>query len=549
MLALSAVPVIGLSLEQGVTAPNGFAGVDKISWTDSRGLLREAYMAKGHPENAASAGYITYFTWKKGDGSTVQCDEDCPGTGCMGISGMCIGIGHNSSEIGWSCSKGNYGEASGHTQRVVFSGSNHLIYESQYSMKCCNWRSNAPWEDGTAKFLMTIHWIFSDGVDHFIWAVTHDCSESYVAPGNPYGDDARSPYMDFDWDGDGNEFNALSGMAWGTNRLTTVPSMNQTNPPNSSWSRQAVGSNTIPFVWEWVTYNDAEAAYVQTQTYNQHQAGGPEEWNPNNSGSSLPDGWMLPYQMNCYQGYWGNKLTWGLPYQAVSGGYGSTSPYQSYSVAVDVGQYTYGRVDDLLTETEDIHNGTVSFSATSGTLVTSGKQGVANPNSHTFSPAGYNHVYRTWEIQSADGSSASFNFNLSTRSYQAPLFVIHNYTASQAPAEVSKNGSALTNGTGFVSSFDDANNKAYVTILGDLSGSNLISVSVGSGTVRRIGELLGKDPLGATSSAVHVYDLSGRHVWTGAASRLSAEATPVGRGAYILTGSERQSGACQKVVW
>jgi hypothetical protein len=119
----------------------------------------------------------------------------------------------------------------------------------------------------------------------------------------------------------------------------------------------------------------------------------------------------------------------------------------------------------------------IGFTAIDGTLPTSGVEGSATPKTKTYLPAGYNHVYRTWEITAAANNIARFIFNVQVGDYQSPVFVVNNYTSSSLPTVVAKNGTAMTAGSDYVASLDVTGKKLWITLLGKVAGSNQIGIN------------------------------------------------------------------------
>jgi hypothetical protein len=294
---------------------NGFAAVDKITWTDSKGWAREAYFAKDLAANAKSKGYITRYVWKADAATTVTCNE--PGPSGQ-LSGFCFTTDHNAAQ--WSCQKT---EGFNFTQSVLFSGTNHLIYRVKFNQYGTNRLATSP------SYVITVDWVFCEGLDYFLYAITYDCSAS---PNNTFDDDTRSPYSEFDWDGNGSTGGNISGFAFGTRRKFVTNNM-------ASWTY--TDSAYVPFVQEWIDATDRECGYVQTQANNQHVGGGGDwvydQWT-SYTGTALPENWRLPYQMNSYQGYTTNRLTWGLPYGCLDGGVGTGLLYQCYTLEIVVGK-------------------------------------------------------------------------------------------------------------------------------------------------------------------------------------------------------------------
>jgi hypothetical protein len=225
---------------------------------------------------------------------------------------------------------------------------------------------------------------------------------------------------------------------------------------------------------------------VQTETYAQKRAGEGFANGQDARGTHLPvypdlQGQECAFQMNFFDGYQSKRLTWGTRFGSLYGGGGATAGYQDYSLALHLGRYSDHGVAQLIGETEGIHDGTVSVRALVGAMVTSGPEGTGNPTPHTYSPSGYNPVYRTWEVQ-AVGNEASLAFNVRTGSFKRPVLVVHGYTGtSVSSVTVSLNGLQL-GPSAYAVSLDAIGHKLYVTLLSSLSGNNIVLLSDANAT-------------------------------------------------------------------
>jgi hypothetical protein len=217
---------------------------------------------------------------------------------------------------------------------------------------------------------------------------------------------------------------------------------------------------------------------VQTETYTQKRAGEGFANGQDARGTHLPvypdlQGQECAFQMNFFDGYQSKRLTWGTQFGSLYGGGGATAGYQDYSLAMHLGRYSDHGVAQLISETEGIHDGTVSVRALTGALITSGPEGTGNPTPHTYSPGGYNAVYRTWELQGL-GNVASLSFNVHAGSFKRPVFVVHGYTGiNRSSVEVSLNGARLAT-TAYTVSIDASAHALYVTLLSTLTGDNVV---------------------------------------------------------------------------
>ncbi|MDP1827640.1 MAG: thrombospondin type 3 repeat-containing protein [Archangium sp.] len=471
---------------------NGFSTVDKITWRDSKGLDRELYFAKSYPNSIVPQlmGYVTRLTWKKdATAPRIVAEEDPSGIN----AGNAQGWGTNVMHMHWLQYGGSnpyFGPGFSATtskrdgfdfvQRPLFLGPHHLIFRVEYKQYTTLLKPGV--ERKWVK--VTVDWFIADGVDHVVYAITIDASHAYLTDGLAFRNNTLAPYslvVPATWKGTqdwaGTYTGAPDGQSFGDAKLFVTHDM-------ANWTYGGV--NTIPFIWQWVApaNGDAEAAYVQTETYAQKPAGEGFAGGTDASGTRLPvypdlHGLEYSYQMNFFDGYDSKRLTWGTAYGTLYGGGGATPGYQNYSLALHLGRYSDHGAPSLIQETEGIHNGAVSVRALEGELLTSGPEGTGNPTPHLYSPAGYNHVYRTWELASS-GNAVTVAFDLGGITFKRPVFVVHRYTGSEVGAvTVSLNGDALP-GSGYSASIDEAADRLYVTLLSTLSGNNVIQISEGA---------------------------------------------------------------------
>lgn len=163
----------------------------------------------------------------------------------------------------------------------------------------------------TGPVAITIHYFVRAGRNDFVYAVAFDTSKT-----QGLGADTRTPYVEFDWEGNGNYGGQISGFGWAAaNRQFRTIGAPLSAKSEWDWTRECV----IPHVIEWKDEQtgDAEIGLVQTQTYAQHDAGAGwwKQWG--NKGKGLPENWNLTYQLNAYQGFTSKKTTWMMPYGAV----------------------------------------------------------------------------------------------------------------------------------------------------------------------------------------------------------------------------------------
>ncbi|MBU0677368.1 MAG: glycoside hydrolase family 26 protein [Verrucomicrobia bacterium] len=447
---------------------------DIVSWSDSIGSNRTVCMVQsdGVSSNDYVGGFITRYVYSDG-----AAEVDARETQHIPQSGFGQLVNHYNAaggNVSRSKTHGTNGQNS-----IVFQGPHHLIWRMELDQYA---------EDthGNGTFHPTYDYMFRSGDDYIVYAITFDTTGQTLGI---FSNDTRSPYCEIDWDGTGNFGDGITGFEYGKDKKFIC-----TNVSSGVWTYTQ--TNTVPYVWEWKDDVDLEIGYVQTLTYAQHNGGGPVYHG--SSGSSLPPAWQLAYQMNSYSSYADNKLTWGLPEGAVDGGYGSSAYYQNYTLALMLAPRSRGGVTNLIAETETIHS-SVSFTANDGRIETQGREGVACPNTFTYSPAGYDHVYRTWRASMSASNTAALNLDLSSGSLRNPTFSLRHFQGAQAPISVEWNAAPLTADTDYFASVDDVRDILYLTVDGTFTSSNTITVqgaavySAGTNVLQNPGFLYSSD--------------------------------------------------------
>jgi hypothetical protein len=454
------------------TSIDGFMS-DYFRWFDSTCQPRTAAMVRNDIQDPAGkwGGYMRQYTYRV-DGATRTVN---------GSSTRHPGFGYTTNHFG-----ANGGSAfqshnrKGTSYSTPLKGTYHAIH--QYKMRL-------PLEGPVDA---TIQWFFATGRDHPIWSITYD---SRPAGRDVVRADTRSPYGDIQWDGGAGA--PVAGVGWGDRYKFKTTS----TPLNfgSEWDYSR--PNTVPYAMEWATAVDAEMGLVQTQTYQQHDAGGYWAyplWGKNSNSPNLPADTLHPdgmpkdynwtYQLNQYEIPFQNPVTskrmaWGSNFGAVGqtsypryGDDGTRSgyPFQSYSLAMVLGKHSRGTVDAQVKEIETVQR--TRLTARTGTVATSGPAGIARTDLVNFRPAGYNHVYSTWELRADDRNSVDFDMSIASGSLRDPVFVIRNYTAGAAPASMLVNGVAKQAGTGFFPTLDATNKRLWVTLKGTYQGVTRIQI-------------------------------------------------------------------------
>jgi len=512
-----------------VTSDNGYPA-HKVQWTDSAGLPRTAIMVDQNSTTAPYTGYLRQYTYMVNGQNRVCTGTDNYATGGnLEFSGD--GFVQNHTVAGGDFSSGNGAGVPG-TTTILLQGTGHAII--QYNMPA--YEIDGPYSAPVyQKVPTTIQWFFADGRSHPIFSISQDARQA----GGNLGADSRSPYGDMAYDGDGVDAD-VGGASYGdTYKFVTLASNEVTT--NSGW--QDTQANTIAYAMQWANPAtvDAEMGHVATlpilvsdqgldsQVFNLDST---ISFYQDNRGLSQPDGPMIADQTWAYQIFAENpiwpadgapiqskRLTWGANWGRVGGfdEYGqfddisnycqhSTDPvgnppagdYKSYGNRADGSLMAYSVFVVLGTHTGGYTNGTVgqqviqmqnvmraSLSASTGAVRTSGPAGVGNASSATltYTPAGYDPIYSTWEIAAATNAVNATLTPAANSPLDHPVFVINGYTSSQLPASIAV-GAGLTNaGVNYFATVDTAGQRLWVTV-NSVAGSSLnlvVNTSDGGG--------------------------------------------------------------------
>jgi hypothetical protein len=444
--------------------------VDRLTYGDSTCKPRTAAMAR------LGQGYLRQATYQLTAGKT----RTITGTGEKGSRRA--GFGHTSNH-----NLDVTGQTDGKYE-ALFVGDYHAIYEYKF--------------DVSKDLPVTIQWLFVTGRDHPVIAITYNMTAR--APG--IGADTRTPYGDLRWDGDDNKGNTVvSGVGWGDRYkfITTKAPLTK----NSTWDYTQ--PNIVPYVIEWTDSPDAEMGLVQTQTWQQKDAGG--YWHYVNWGKTsenqvrdtdqvgvMPVLSNWTYQLNQYELCPGtdegcnldattasHRMAWGANYGAIGGktadgkydAYGGDKqlvgyPYQSYSVFMVLGEHSRSPVFAQVANIEAIQSTT--FTATVGAVATMVPAGVGRTDLVTASPAGYDHRYSVWSVEAAQ-NRAVMRLSTTKGALTSPSFVVSNFTASALPTLV-VDGELLRANVDYFMSLDATTGRLWITLPGSWSGTHDITV-------------------------------------------------------------------------
>ncbi len=437
--------------ETGLSHSSGQSFIaDEYSWTDSNGKPRKASLIRNDEADPTGnfGGYLREFEYEV-DGQSVRAtgsSDENPGWGYT--------VNHfenDKKETGWIASLNFPG-----LYRRAFVGAHHAVHEYKWSIRI----QDNPME-------ITVHWLFADGKDNPLYAITYDLNEA--AP-NKVMADTRSPYGDLGWDN--NSSSKVSGIGWGDQYR--FRSTGENLSLSTGWDYRQ--KNLIPHVIMWSSSSDFEMGAVQTQTWSQHDGGGYwfyQSWGKGSKGP-MPETWNWSYQLNQYQladNPASKRLAWGSNYGAVGqtqyNAYGDTRklsgyPFQSYSVFMVLGKHSKAATEKQIAQLESVQN--VKVTASVGTVSLEGQGGVGRNDIVKYEPVGWNHVYACWDFIVSSNSELNATFQVSSGSIENPVLVLREY-GKVKPAEVQLDGRILIADKDYVSSYDAEHKMLWITLL------------------------------------------------------------------------------------
>ncbi|MBX7116436.1 MAG: hypothetical protein K1X64_19080 [Myxococcaceae bacterium] len=441
---------------------------DRYGWNDDQCQRRTAALVRNNATDPGGSrgGYLRELTWKNGN-----TDITARGTNANGWNGWGYVVNHYGNSA--ALSKSRMG-----TFRTVLSGRHHAIHEFKLQMS-----PGGPVD-------VTVQWVFRTGVSHPIYAITYDATP---AGPNAVNADTRAPYGELAFEGTAG---AIGGIGWGDKyRFTTTGA----GPLTVASSWEYTQANSVPYVRMWSQGSDAEMGAVQSQSWEQHVAGGDYGsgqlaascWGKSsaNKGANcsaaaqlMPLDWLWPFQLNQYELPFTNashRLAWGSQYGAIGqtnvSAFGKTFsgyPRVSYSVFMTVGpksaQTTLKQVEGL----ERILGATLT--ASEGTVVTSGPAGVGRGDTAVFSLAGYNPAFASWDVQTAS-NRATVTLDAKAGALEKPLLRFNGFTAAQL-SKVTVDGQALAADTGYFATVDAPSQTVWLTLNGVVSGPAVVHI-------------------------------------------------------------------------
>ncbi len=443
--------------------------VDRYAWSDASCQPRTASLVRNDAADPGGShgGFLRQLTWTGAGGQTVTSN----GTGVNGWNGWGYVVNHYGSTA--AVSTGQTG-----TWQVVLAGAHHAIH--QFKLR----------QQPGGAVDVTVHWFFATGKSHPLYAITFDSSP---AGSNTVNADTRAPYGDLAFEGTAGD---IAGVGWGDQyRFVTTGAGPVTQ--NSAWDYTQ--SNTVPYVQMWASSGDAEMGAVQTQTFDQHVAGGDYGagllaancWGKtsanqgascHSTGWTMPTDWLWPFQLDQYElpyGTTSHRVAWGANYGAVgqtsNSAFGKTYsgyPYFSYTVAMVVAPHSTAPTLAQATEVE--HTVGATLSAAVGTVATQAPGGVGRTDLVALSPAGYDPVYGVWQLAAAS-NQVTATLTPGAGALASPIFHLTGFSASQL-SSVTLNGTPLTADQGYFATVDTAGQSLWLTLNGTVTAAVTLHV-------------------------------------------------------------------------
>lgn len=462
----------GFSVTTGST--DGPDTGDLIAWTDADGRARTAFMVNPYSTltNGTYGGFMKKYTYTLPNTTvrTVNPGSTSPGFGFVVSQRTSDYIEFNTRYTPTG------------TRTVVSQGADHITIRYSWT----DFRANG---GTTVAVKPMVEWTFVTGMTHPVYSVTYDSSALALggfsgAAGAPAGD---MEFADV-------TTSTVDGVGWGEKwkfKTTSAP-----HSFASTWTYNV--ANTIPYLMMWNTSKAAEYGIVQTEPYTRHDSGAANFYSNFNKTSTtrvvdfcmqanpnkMPFNWCYPYIVNQYQ-LPGNNIKKPLGFRMNYGSVGTNSagkytsngggtvtgyPYHSYSDAV-----VFGATNAISTEvTRQEALAAITFTATKGTVVTTGIAGVGRTDTITYSPVGYNPVYSTLDVTANGSGVAAVSLALGAKTLVNPVLRV--LSKSSSPTEVKYDGTVQTAGTDYVASLDTTNSVLWLVLKKSVTGTHTVAI-------------------------------------------------------------------------
>ena len=470
---------------------------DRFTWRDSNNQPRVAVLAHNTGQTGPGGtrgGELREFRYQIGAATRiVRASPDF-------ASGFGYLVSHRSEgSNGIPANDSPLGHGFTGTFTRIFEGRHHAIFRfnlryPQYS------RTTAALPNTRYDVPVTVDWIFATGRDHPVFAQSWDLTG---VPANALETDLRAPYGQLLFDGaaTAGAHSPIASVGWGD----LYKFSSTTNPLSNSSAWTWNQPNTVPYVKLVTTAVDATMGTVQTQTKAQQDAGGyfgVDRMNTTSASgnactaaqglaSLMPCAFNWPYQSVNYSlsgasGTTNNtRLAWGTNFGFLGqtqypvhgsdffGGplagnpRASGYPRKGFSAFIVLGTHTSDPVGAQVSQLELLQN--TVLSAAIGSVQTTGPGGVNRPDSVTYAPAGWNHVYAAFAFTAAT-NRLDANFNVAAGAVVNPMLIISQWTAA-APSAVRLNGATLLADVDYFASVRPGQNELWLTLNRQLSGA------------------------------------------------------------------------------
>jgi hypothetical protein len=494
-----------------------------------------------NPTTAPYTGYLRQYTYQA-NGQTRVCTgtENYATGGTLEFSGD--GFVQNHTAGGGDFSSGN-GDGVPGTTTGLLQGTDHAII--QFDMPNYE-LDGPYYNPIPQTVPTTVQWFFANGRSDPIFSISQDARQTGGNLGadsrSPYGDmaydgDGANAYVGGASFGDTYKFATLAA---NPEQVTTNSGWSYTEPniiPYAMQWAQSDGNNPVDAEMGHVaTLPILLSDQGQDSQYFNGNAVAPFSFYQDNRTLAQPNGPMIAdvtwaYQIFAENPIWpangsplqSKRLTWGANWGRVGGfdeyndgaansGFNPTQYSQhstdpignpaapnykglgnradgmlmAYSVFVVLGThaggYANGTVGKQVIQMENVTHATLTASL--GTVLASGPAGVGNASSATitYSPAGYNPTYATWELAAQTNAANATLTPGADYPLDHPVFAIHGYTSSQLPASISVGAGLSGAGEDYFASLDTAGQRLWITVNRLVSGPmNLVVNGPGGG--------------------------------------------------------------------
>ncbi len=467
---------------------------EKFTWFDNEAKPRTISLVRSD-QPGTDGGFMEQFSYVLPDSSTRTINASTNPYGVRGfgfivshLQDASLAIGENDSPVGSPLNN---------AWRVVWRGSNHALFE--YTLNYPRWGKNGAGAATRYNMPVTIHWLIQNGKRYPLWSVTFDLS---AAPTNAVEADSRSPYGEMEFSG--NAADLVNGVAWGDTyhfKSTTAPLT-----LNSSWDWTV--PNTGAAYNALFTPNNAEMGIVGTRVISKQDAGGYEGSDGLRGNTSagnacaaeqhtMPCLFQWSYQSVNYNFSGSNnrstdikRFAWGTDwgylgqttYTPMNNRYAATPgslPKRSYStwIVLDPRSATGSPTRDLSDQAKTIDE-TVLTVTGAATKKLSGAKGIGDTSLETYSPAGFNPVYSTWEAELAGAGVVGLNWQVPAgQNLLGSSIVLNKYTRAIGPSSLTLNGTALVANQDYFASVIPSTNQLWITLKNNLSNSATLTVT------------------------------------------------------------------------